>query len=140
MKYDVDTILRYHEGTLDASERASLEARAAMEPAFARALATTGSIRSDLRNERAESFKPFFAERVLRRLRPQESPEAVLYHSLRWAFVRGVAVAGIAAVVLAGLNASTYSELDIAASFVDAVFGMPDASPIEAWTYDPLLP
>jgi anti-sigma factor RsiW len=140
MKYDIDIILRYHEGALDANEQAMLEAKAAADPAFARELAATGSIRSDLRKERTESFKPFFAERMLRRLRPHEAPEVALYNSLRWAFVRGVAVVGIAAVVLAGLNASTYSELDIAATFVDAVFGMPDASPIEAWTYDPSFP
>lgn len=138
MKYDIDTILRYHEGTLSSDERAAFEAMAARDPEFSRELAATGSIRSSLRKESAEAFKPFFAERVLRRLRPQEAPEIALYHSLRWAFVRGVAVAGIAAIVLAGLNASTYSELDVAASFVEAAFGMPDASPIEAWTYDPL--
>jgi anti-sigma factor RsiW len=135
MKYSIDFILRYTEGRLDEADRSMLERDAAADPAVQAAIDEIALTRQGLQVSRADSFKPFFSERVLRKLRPAESPEVSLYLSLRWAFVRAGAVAAIAAIVLAGLNVGGYGELDVAASFVDAAFGIPDASPLEAWTY-----
>jgi anti-sigma factor RsiW len=140
MRYDPDILLRYHEGRLSPEERETLEKAIASEAALAAESEDIGAIRSILRAERPDGFRPFFSERVLRRLRPTEAPDVSFYLSLRWAFVRASAVAVLAVITLASLNAGTYGELDIAASFVDAVFGIPDASPIDAWTYTSIAP
>jgi anti-sigma factor RsiW len=135
MKYDADFLLRFHEGRLSPEERSSFERVLASDPALQKEIEHMASVRDALRATRTREVKPFFAERVLRHLRPAASPDVSLYLSLRWAFVRASAVAAVVALVLAGLNAGAYGELDVATSIVDAVFGIPDASPIEAWTY-----
>jgi anti-sigma factor RsiW len=135
MKHDPDFLLRYHEGQLSAEERSRAEATLGSDASLAQALAETGTIRTGLQASRSDSFRPFFSERVLRRIRPAEAPELSLYLSLRWAFVRATAVAAIAAIVLAGINAGTYGELGVTSSVIDAAFGIPDASPLDAWSY-----
>lgn len=138
MKYDADFHLRYHEERLSPQELSAFEAALTSDPGLQAEAERLAAIRESLQKTRSMEFKPFFAERVLRHLRPAESPEVSFYLSLRWAFVRASAVAAAVAVVLAGLNAGAYGELNVAASIVDAMFGIPDASPIEAWTYSGL--
>jgi anti-sigma factor RsiW len=135
MKPDADLLLRFHEGSLSDAERAAVESLLASDDAAALESQQIAAMRSGLRAGRPDGFKPFFSERVLRQIRPQESADVSMYLALRWAFVRASAVACVVAIVLAGLNAGAYAELDVTASFVDSMFGIPDASPLDAWTY-----
>jgi hypothetical protein len=69
MKYSIDFILRYAEGRLDEADRSMLERDAAADPAVQAAIDEIALTRRGLQASRADSFKPFFSERVL-----QEAP------------------------------------------------------------------
>lgn len=89
-----------------------------------------------LRADRVDSFEPFFADRVMKRIsRPVERGEPGLYDALRWVFVRA-AVAGVVLILVIGtLNAVQFGGSDVG-SLVDALFGLPSNSLADMLTYD----
>ena len=120
----------------DDTEAQALRQRLAEDPALKAEYQRLAVLRTELRAARADSFKPFFAERVMRRLNEKAAPigESVAA-SLQWLFPRAATVGLAAAVVLAGLNVFHYGDLEVTSSIVDALFGLPGSSLMDALAY-----
>jgi hypothetical protein len=89
-----------------------------------------------LQAERAESFAPFFPDRVMRRLAgPDPAKDATLYDSLRWVFVRAAVACLILIVAVGLLNSLDYNGSE-AASWIDALLGLPSDAITDVLTYD----
>src|SRR5690625_5841156 len=91
------------------------------------------ALRTELRSARADSFAPFFAERVMRHLNEKAAPigESVAA-SLQWVFPRAATVGLAAAVVLAGLNIFHYGDLEVTSTVVVALFWITNKSFLDA--------
>lgn len=136
MLTDNEKLLRYIEGDLPAADRRNIEERLAEETSLREALGTLRALHGVLRTTRAESFGPYFSERVIRRLQGvgQESGES-FHNVLQWVFLRTATASLVAAVAVGVYNAITYQSLGAASSFVEAVFGLPSVSLIDALSY-----
>ena len=91
-----------------------------------------------LESERADSFAPFFADRVMKRLSPETGPVGTppgLYEALRWVFVRAAIVGVVLILAIGTLNALQFGAGDMG-SFVDALLGLPSDSLADMLTYD----
>ncbi len=99
-----------------------------------------GSLSALLRSSRTESFGPYFADRVMRRLSrvPEVSGADALYDSLRWIFVRTSAFGLAAAIILCLINVLAFQDLEVATSFIDTLFGLPSATVSDALSYGAL--
>ena len=99
-----------------------------------------GRIESLLRAGRADSFAPYFSERVLKRLAhaPAISSAEALYDSLRWTFARASALGLAAAAVLCLINVFAFQDLGVVTTLVDTLFGLPSASVSDALSYGAL--
>jgi hypothetical protein len=96
-------------------------------------------IRDLLQKSRADSFSPFFPERVMRRVRELDSPRAAhgdsLYDAMRWVFVR-ISVAAVVLIIALGLlNILQYGTAD-GVDLVDALLGLPSDALADMLTYD----
>ena len=85
-----------------------------------------------------ESFKPFFAERVMQRIKTQTSVKKEttedFFNSLLWSF-RRVAIAGVAAALI--LLAINFIEADSIS--VDSALSMPQLTLEDAWSLDDVI-
>lgn len=96
-------------------------------------------IRELLQESRADSFSPFFSDRVMRRVRDLDSLHAAagdsLYDSMRWVFVR-VSVAAVVLIIALGLlNILQFGTAD-GVDLVDALLGLPSDALADMLTYD----
>ena len=123
-------------GSGDDGEAEALRRRLAADPALQAEYRRMQALRTELRSARADSFAPFFAERVMRHLNEKAAPigESIAA-SLQWVFPRAATVSLAAAVVLAGLNIFHYGDLEVTSSVVDALFGLPASSLMDALAY-----
>ncbi len=136
MRTDNEKLLRYIEGDLSAADRRTMDERFAEETSLQKAFDTLRALHGALRTIRAESFAPYFNERVMRRLQGvEQEPGESLYHGLQWVFLRAATASLVAAVAFGVYNAITYQSLGAASSFVEAVFGLPSVSLIDALSY-----
>lgn len=136
MLTDNEKLLRYIEGDLPAADRRNMDERLAEEASLREALYTLRALQGTLRTTRAESFGPYFDERVMRRLQGvEQEPGESLYHGLQWVFLRAATASLVAAVAFGVYNAITYQSLGAASSFVEAVFGLPSVSLMDALSY-----
>ena len=100
------------------------------EQAFQQSLATSAALRTEwaalqqveglLQQHRAQSFRPFFAERVAQRV--AEGDEESLADALLWLFRPLAPVALVLAVILAMSNWNERELVGEEASFLEAVF------------------
>lgn len=96
-------------------------------------------MREILQPEKAESFAPFFSDRVMRRIQslsptPPQSAGS-LYDSLRWVFWRFSAAAVAAIVVLSILNLLQFGATE-GTDWVEALLGLPSNTLADMLTYD----
>lgn len=124
---DRELLIRYRDGELAGEEKDRLEARLRSEVDLRGRLERLDDLSEELRRSATTSFAPFFASRVMARVRDAESggPVEALYESLRWMFAR-VAVVGL--VVMLGLGAYSALGGGYGGSVVDAVLGLPEAT------------
>lgn len=136
MPADQETLLRYVEGSLPDAERRAFDARLAGEPSLQEALDALRGLRSALRTPRAESFGPYFCERVMQRLHDDgKATGESFYRGLQWIFLRTATASFVAAVAFASYNAVTYQSLGAASSLLEAVFGLPSVSLADALSW-----
>ena len=136
MLADNEKLLRYIEGGLSAADRRNIEERLAGEASLRKALDTLRGVHGALRTTQAESFGPYFSERVMRRLQGvAQAPAESFYNGLQWVFLRAATASLVVAVAFGVYNAITYRSLGAASSFVEAVFGLPSASLMDALSY-----
>lgn len=92
-----------------------------------------------LQSERAESFAPFFSDRVMKRLASTAESGAgdlaELYDSLRWVFVRAAVACLILIVAIGFLNASQFGSSETGTLF-ESLLGLPSDALADVLTYD----
>lgn len=131
---DRDLLLRHLEGSLPPDEARIVQDRLEAEPAFRLRLERLGSMADVLASARADSFAPYFSERVIRRLTAADNRDTsvITYESLRWGFARTALAGLVAAAALGGYNVLIYQGLGVMSSLVEAVFGLPSPSIVDA--------
>jgi anti-sigma factor RsiW len=123
---DRELLIRYRDGDLPDEELARVEERLNSEPGFRSKRESVEEIATLLEQGAAGSFEPFFAARVVARLREADSSAAEgMYEALRWIFAR-VAVACV--VVMLAIGAYSALEGGYGGSVVDSVMGLPEAT------------
>ena len=124
---DRELLIRYRDGDLPDPERAGVEERLKDEPELRSRWESLEGIATLLEQGAARSFEPFFAARVVARLRQTDSSAPVegMYEALRWIFAR-VAVACV--VVMLAIGAYSALEGGYGGSVVDSVMGLPEAT------------
>jgi anti-sigma factor RsiW len=124
---DRELLIRYRDGDLSEEETARLEVKLRDDARLKSRLEDLNELAAVLEQGAADSFGPFFAARVMARVRRSDAvaPIEGMYESLRWMFARA-AVACLVVVVGIGL----YSALGggYGGSMVDAVLGLPGAT------------
>jgi anti-sigma factor RsiW len=124
---DRELLILYRDGELPEAQRARVEERLRTDSELRASLERLESVAAALGLGAATSFEPFFAARVVARLRQsrQVSPVEAMYDSLRWMFAR----LAVACVVLI-LSLGAYSALGggYTRSLVDAMLGLPEAT------------
>ena len=136
MLTDNEKLLRYIEGDLSAADCRNIDERLAEDTSLREALETLRALHGTLRATRTESFGPYFNERVMRRLQGVvQAPGESFHNVLQWVFFRTAAASLVVAVAFGVYNAITYQSLGAASSFVEAVFGLPSVSLIDALSY-----
>ncbi|HEX7071986.1 MAG TPA: hypothetical protein VF190_14325 [Rhodothermales bacterium] len=137
MNTDRDLLNRYLDGGLGPADLARLNERLREEAALREQLEASKRLRATISLGRADSFAPYFSDRVMRRLLPARAAARTeaFYESLRATFTR-TAVAGlILAAALAAFNFATYGDSDVVSSVPEALFGLPSASLVDALSY-----
>lgn len=124
---DRELLIRYRDGDLSDEELAGVEERLKIEPGLRSHRESLEEIATLLEQGAAGSFEPFFAARVVARLRQADSSAPVegMYEALRWLFAR-VAVACV--VVMLAIGAYSALEGGYGGSVVDSVMGLPEAT------------
>lgn len=132
-----EQMLRYLEGTLPEKESQELERRLDSEPDLKAEFRQLQSLQGLLQTSRADSFAPYFSDRVMKKLQPQAKGQTAesFYDSLSWIFKRAAFACMIGAVALGTVNVLDYQGLGLASSVVEALFGLPSASITDALTY-----
>jgi anti-sigma factor RsiW len=130
---DRELLFRYREGDLPAAEMERVRERLRSDPELQARLERLEKLAVALQEGAVRSFEPFFATRVMARVRQTESGAGVegMYEAMRWLFAR-VAVAAV--VVMLGIG--TYSALgdSYGGSVIDDVLGLPEATLTTALT------
>lgn len=137
MDEDSERLLRFLEHDLPEPEAERLRERLAAEPELRAQVDRLRALRRALQAGKPDAFAPYFSERVVRRLMPAEMNRTAegLYDALRWVFTR-TAVAGLVlAGTLGAYNVLNYRALGVAASLVEALFGLPSATLADALAY-----
>lgn len=128
MTIDKDTMLRLLRGELDAAEAArvqsAIDRNVQLKAEYERVLVMAGMLASS----GADSFGPYFAERVMRKIAAASTSQgASLYDSLRWVFTRLAAASLIAIMALSVYNVIDADSSGLTSTVVEAAFGMPSA-------------
>lgn len=137
MKDRNEQLLQYLEGTLSAQETERVRGLLENDAEMRAALTRLQSLQGLLNTSRADSFGPYFADRVMKQLQPQaiEQTSESFYESLSWIFKRTAFACMIGVLALGTINVLDYQSLGLAASVVEAIFGLPSASISDALTY-----
>lgn len=130
-----ELLMRYLEGTLDPGQRARLQGRLDADVALAERLGRLARLRETMEEGRPRSFAVGFSDRVLRRLEAEEAPAERLYEALHWVFARTALASMLVAGALGAYNVTSYQGLGVAASLLEALFGLPSATLADALSY-----
>jgi anti-sigma factor RsiW len=136
MTNETDVLLRYLEGRTTAVETEAVQGRLVDEPAFAERLRRLERLRGSVQAARPDSFGPYFSDRVARRVRGHRPVTEAMVTSMGSLFAR-LAVAGLLiAASLGAYNVVEYQRLGLEVSVIEAMFGLPGTSVIDAVAFD----
>lgn len=130
-----ERMVRFLENDITEAEAAELRGRLENDMELRQQLERVSTLTDSLRAGAPNSFAPLFSERVLRRLVGEDVRSESLYDSLRWVFPRAAVASLTLAAVLGAFNFVEYQALDVAASTIEAIFGLPSASLADALSY-----
>jgi len=129
---DLELLIRYRDGDLTRAETDAVEARLRSEPRLRGRLEGLQAVAEALEQGATPSFRPFFSTRVMARIRSEAvEPAEAMYDALRWVFAR---LAAASVVVMLGIGAYSAIEGGHAASVVDSMLGLPEATLASAVT------
>jgi hypothetical protein len=136
----LDLLYRSYDGDLTLEEQRRLDEGLSSSPDLRAEKKRLEQLRGAIRSGATESFRPFFAERVMQRLEGELKPSngvQELFDSLASAFRRIGVVGAAAAVILIALNLSSSEDKSLAAAFgasessVEYLIGSPLESVLE---------
>jgi anti-sigma factor RsiW len=116
----LEMLYRSFDGELDPDERAELESALASSPDLRRERDELLAMRGRVASSAAGSFRPFFAERVMRNIREElegEAEGARFFESLQHAFRRVALVAAALVAFLLIYNMNQGGSVSLAAAF-----------------------
>ncbi|MGD9401865.1 MAG: hypothetical protein PVF95_06325 [bacterium] len=116
----LELLYRSFDGELGPGEKAELDSAIAASPELRRERDELLAMRGAIGSSAAESFGPFFAERVVRSIaeeRREEGEGAGFFESLQYAFRRVALVAAAVAALLLIYNLNQGSGVSVAAAF-----------------------
>lgn len=134
----LDDALRYALGDAAGAESERIEARLATDAELRADVAHVRRLQEALQARRADSFAPYFSDRVMRRLASAHSAAEPFYESLRWIFARASVAAATIAVAVGAYNVIQFGDLSITSSWIETAFGLPSASLMDAFLSGPL--
>ena len=125
MKTDKELLLGLLEQELSAEEEMLLSKRLEQEPELREQLRRLKLLAQTLEETAADSFSPFFSDRLLQRMRGnhENNPAEVFYEKLSWLFLRIAGVCVLLIILFGALNISESESMSI----IDGAFGMPSA-------------
>jgi anti-sigma factor RsiW len=120
------------DGSLSAPEREELDrmltTSASLREEMAKLERLHGRIRTSVHASGSEALRPFFSDRLMRRLKSAEAQQQEFAGSLVWVF-RRVAIAGLAAIIaLAAYNIATPGSFRDEQTPLEAAFSLPPVS------------
>lgn len=128
MKIDTATMVRLLRGELDDDKREHVRAAIETDPGLAVEFRRLEGMQDLLRSSAADSFGPYFSDRVLERLRRTVAVgRTPFYDALSWAFLRLATASLLLVIGLGAYNAVDSRDSDLADNTVEAVFGLPSA-------------
>ncbi len=140
---DTEQMLRWLEGRMTPEEARRWERRVAASPELrARAdewRALRNVLRTTVRESSEAALRPFFTDRLMRRLRPPAAARAEAFAASLAALFRPVALAGLLVIaILVGYNVASYA-YEAEPSATEAVLGLPPVTVATAFdaAYDP---
>jgi len=124
---DRELLIRYRDGDLSDEERARVGERLSDDAGLKSLLEGMETLTAGLEQMPPASFGPFFAARVMARIRRSDStvPIEGMYEALRWMFARAVVAC---LVVMVGIGFYSAVGGGYAGSTVDAMLGLPEAT------------
>ncbi len=125
---DRELLMRYRDEDLPGAEMSRVRQRLRNDANLRSGLESLEFVAAALEASAADSFKPFFAARVVARMRRFGSAGRVdgMYEALRWMFAR-VAVACLVLVVGIGVYSVAIGS-GYGGSMFDAMLGLPEAT------------
>jgi len=127
-----DLLYRSFDADLDPQEKRLLEDALSRSDEFRREKEMITSLRENLREGKASSFKPFFAERVMERIRSskQVDEDAQFFNSL-FVLFRPITIAAVVLIIIiAGYNMTSTDRFSI-----EGALGIPEVTVDDV--YDP---
>ncbi|NNC65665.1 MAG: hypothetical protein HKN84_12835 [Gammaproteobacteria bacterium] len=126
MSIDRDTMLRMLRAELPEEEAAAYRRAIDADPNLLAEYRSVQSMHGLLRESRAESFGPYFSERVMKKLAGSASSvRPSLYESMQWVFLRLATACVLVVIGLGAYNVLDSRESDLASTTIDAAFGLP---------------
>ena len=142
-KFHTDILLRFIDGTLEPREEQELRAELGRSEQLRHELAQLENVQNLLRESTLESsqttLRPFFTDRVMRKLHPADSTEhavdEISYFLLR--LFRPVAIAGLfLAVCLAVYNLNLSNGFTSDTSTAEAILALPPVNSLSIYDLD----
>lgn len=140
MNITQEQLLRFLDGELSADEERGLREELGRDATLRASLEEARGLRAAMRNARAESFALGFTDRVMRRVTAAESGDDALYRALGWLFRRAAIASAIAVIVFGALNAVEYRDVDVSATVLESIFGLPTVTLDDALAASPYSP
>ena len=126
MRIDRDVMLRLLRSELSEEEATSCRQAIDADPLLAAEYRRVQNMRGLLLDGRAQSFGPYFSERVVRKLVGSASTRwPALYESMQWVFLRLAAACVLVVIGLGAYNVLDSRGSDLASSTINAAFGLP---------------
>ncbi|GIV61966.1 MAG: hypothetical protein KatS3mg044_0832 [Rhodothermaceae bacterium] len=137
-KHDTEQMLRWLEGAMTPDERADWERRLAASPALRqdceRLRALRDTLRATVREDAREALRPFFTDRLMKRLQPPAPPRRDdIFAEALAALFRPVLVASMALILLLAAYNVTHGVEDAERSPAEAVLGLPPVTLTSAY-------
>ncbi len=128
MTIDRDTLVRLLRGELSEDEASSVRKAIESDRSIAAQYESVRRLTGLLREGVADSFAPYFSERVLKKLMSTASNgRTAFYDSLQWVFLRLAAASLLVVIGLGAYSALDARESELSANTIEAVFGLPTA-------------
>ncbi len=129
---DRELLIRYRDGELPEADMAAVRTRLSTDPELQASLSWIEKVSAAVERTAAPAFEPFFATRVMARIRAESTSVSDLrYEALRWMFAR---VAVVSLVIVVALGAYSAIGGAYSGTVIEAMLGLPEVTLESAMT------